>query len=265
MRLFDIVSLATLGTYVLAQNSTTGQLGDAIAVTNNPLGKEAIAVLPRKSFFTSGSLDGNVKGAVRVTTGPKGKGVNFEVTFSNLPKEGGPFSRWFPLLLSKMTYPLTIYPAYHLHVNPLDASGNCTKTLAHLDPFIRGEDPACNSTNPATCQVGDLSGKYGKITSDPFRARFHDDFTAMKEGPGSYFLNRSIVVHFANKTRITCANFTVLRCAGVNATSTTDELCQDSSTPMPTDNNVTPFIGGAGTLSITSLALLPLVAVFLAF
>ncbi|KAI0525988.1 superoxide dismutase [Xylaria bambusicola] len=246
MRLSDILSLAILGTCVLAQNGTTGLLGDAIAVTNNPIGKGAIAVLPKKPFFASGSLDGNVKGAVRATTGAKGKGVDFEVTFSNLPKEGGPFT-------------------YHLHVNPLDASGNCTNTLAHLDPFIRGEDPACNSTHPATCQVGDLSGKYGKITADPFKAKFHDDFTAMKEGPGSYFLNRSIVVHFANKTRITCANFTVLRCAGVNATSTTDGLCQDSSTPMPTDNNVTPFVGGAGTLPITGLALLPLVAVFLAF
>ncbi|KAI1369579.1 superoxide dismutase [Xylaria arbuscula] len=243
MRSSGLLMVLSLSAGVLAQNGTTGQLGDAVAVTNNPVGKQAIARLPKEPFFTS--IDGNVKGSVKATTGAKGKGVDFEVTFSNLPKEGGPFT-------------------YHLHVNPLDDSGNCTNTLAHLDPFIRGEDPACNSANPATCQVGDLSGKYGKITSDPFKAKFHDDFTAMKEGPGSYFLNRSVVVHFANKTRITCANFTVTRCAGDNATSTEDGLCQGSSSPSPTDNNVTPFTGGVGALAVTGLTLLPLVAVLLA-
>ncbi|KAI1430159.1 superoxide dismutase [Xylaria sp. FL1777] len=222
------------------------QLGDAVVVTNNPVGKQAVAVFPRQPFFTSGSLHGNVKGSVKASTGAKGVGVDFEVTFSNLPKEGGPFT-------------------YHVHVNPVDASGNCTNTLAHLDPFIRGEDPACNSSSPATCQVGDISGKYGKITSDPYKAKFHDDFTAMREGPGSYFLNRSIVVHFANKTRITCANFTVLRCSVNDTTATTDGSCQDGSMPTPTNNNITPFTGGAGAISVMSLALLPMVAILLTF
>ncbi|KAI3337779.1 superoxide dismutase [Ustulina deusta] len=246
MRLSSILSLSAMGACVLAQNYTTGQLGDAVAVTNNPVGKKAIAVLPNKPFFTSGSVHGNVKGAVKVTTGAKGVGVNFEVTFSNLPKEGGPFT-------------------YHVHVDPVDVSGNCTNTLAHLDPFIRGEDPACNSTNPASCQVGDLSGKYGKITSDPFNAKFHDEFTAMNEGPGSYFLNRSIVVHFANKTRITCANFTVLRCSVDDATATTDGSCQDTITPTPSNHNMTPVNEAAGAFFVKSLALLPLLAIFLAF
>ncbi|KAI0969906.1 superoxide dismutase [Xylaria arbuscula] len=237
MRLSSILSLSAMGACVFAQNTTTGKLGDAIVVTDNPVGKKGIAVLPKEPFFTSGSLTGNVKGTVKATTGAHGVGVDFEVTFSNLPKEGGPFT-------------------YHLHVNPLDATGNCTNTLAHLDPFIRGEDPACNSTSPATCQVGDLSGKHGKITSDPYKANFHDDFTAVYEGPGSYFLNRSLVVHFANKTRITCANFTTLHGSGNNATATT---------PTPSNNGMTPATGGAGTLSITGLALLPVVALFLAF
>ncbi|KAI1295826.1 superoxide dismutase [Xylaria venustula] len=227
MRLSSILSLSAMGACVLAQNATTGKLGDAIVVTDNPVGKKAIAVLPKEPFFTSGSLAGNVKGTVKATTGAHGVGVEFEVTFSNLPKEGGPFSS--------------------------------------LDPFIRGEDPACNSTSPATCQVGDLSGKYGKITSDPYKAKFHDDFTAMYEGPGSYFLNRSLVVHFANKTRITCANFTSLRCSGDNATATTDGSCQGELTPTPSNTGMTPVTGGAGALSITGLALLPMVALFLAF
>ncbi|KAF2972238.1 hypothetical protein GQX73_g1287 [Xylaria multiplex] len=245
MRLSSILSLSTLGASVLAQNTTTGKLGDAVVVKNNPVGKEAVAVLPKTSFFAP--VTENVKGSVKATTGANGVGVDFEVAFSNLPKEGGPF-------------------IYHIHVDPVDDSGNCTNTLAHLDPFIRGEDPACDSTNPATCQVGDLSGKYGKITSDPFTAKFHDDFTAMSEGPGSYFLNRSIVVHFANKTRITCANFfTVSACPSNNATTTTIGTASQSTVIPTSTNNLTPVTGGVGALSIKSLAFLPLVAMLFAF
>ncbi|KAJ8132363.1 hypothetical protein O1611_g1260 [Lasiodiplodia mahajangana] len=237
MRLSHVLSLSTVGTCVLAQNITTGQLGDAIIVTNNPAGKQAAAVLPDTPFFTSGSLNGNVKGTVKAASGVDGVGVDFEVSFSNLPTEGGPFT-------------------YHIHVDPVDGSGNCTNTLAHLDPFIRGEDPACNSARPETCQVGDLSGKYGKITSDPFTAKFHDNFTSMSEGPGSYFLNRSVVVHFANKTRITCANFAVLDCSAGNAT--TNGSCEPSSTP----HNGSPR-GASGVLAVKTLAL-PMLAMLFA-
>lgn len=61
-------------------------------VTNNPIGKAAVAELPDEPFFTSGSLNGNVKGSIKATSGANGTGVDFEVTFSNLPSEGGPFS-----------------------------------------------------------------------------------------------------------------------------------------------------------------------------
>ncbi|KAI8629451.1 superoxide dismutase [Xylariaceae sp. FL1651] len=228
MRLSSIISLAAAGASgVFAQNGTvTGKLGDATVVTNNTIGKQAIAVLPNDPFWKSGSLNGNIKGSLKATSGANGVGVDYEVTFSNLPTEGGPF-------------------AYHIHVNPVDTQGNCTNTLAHLDPFIRGENPVCDSSKPATCQVGDLSGKYGKITSDPFTAKYHDDFTAMSPGPGSYFLNRSLVIHFANKTRITCTNFAIRSC---NSTGST---CQPTVMPYP---------GGVGALNVVkSLALLPLI------
>ncbi|KAH8167127.1 hypothetical protein CIB48_g1135 [Xylaria polymorpha] len=208
MHLLNILSLSlsAVGTYVLAQNSTaTTGLGDAIVVTNNPVGKEAVAMLPDKPFFTSGGLDGNVKGAVKALPGR---------------------------VVSVST--------------------------SSLDPFIRGEDPACNSSQPASCQVGDLSGKYGKITSDPFTAKFRDNFTAMNEGPGSYFLNRSLVVHFANKTRITCANFAVLDCPANNGTAATNgtSSCQYSSTPTPTNT-----AKRVRALTVKSLALIPIAAI----
>ncbi|QPH03907.1 hypothetical protein C2857_000340 [Epichloe festucae Fl1] len=147
------------------------------------------ATLPKDAFF-HGNLNGNVRGSVRAQPGPDGKGVKFDVHFENFPnpKEGGPF-------------------IYHIHVAPVPASGNCTETLAHLDPYKRGEDPPCDVSKPQTCQVGDLSGKHGKIMQDPFRVQYVDPYASLAEGTPGFFGNRSIVVHFGNKTRITCANF----------------------------------------------------------
>merc|ERR1712093_870210 len=70
---------------------------------------------------------------------------------------------------------------------------------------------------PQTCQTGDLSGKYGNVASDPFEATYSDDFASTLPGIGAYFGNRSFVIHFANKTRISCANFVLF---GSNDTTT---------------------------------------------
>ncbi|KAK1990324.1 superoxide dismutase, partial [Colletotrichum falcatum] len=169
---------------VVAQ--TTGERGDA-TVVSNPVGVLYEAFLPEQPFFKAGSLNGNVQGSIIAFTGPEGKGVEFKVRFSNLPKEGGPFS-------------------YHIHADPVPADGNCTKTLAHHDPFIRGEATPCDASKPETCQVGDLSGKHGAVTGD-YEKVYLDPYLSIAEGPGSFFGNRSFVFHFANKTRITCANF----------------------------------------------------------
>lgn len=87
--------------------------------------------------------------------------------------------------------------------------GNCTATLAHLDPYIRGEATPCDKTAPETCQVGDLSGKYGDIPGDvdEWEMSYVDLYASTVEGLGAFFGNRSIVFHYPNKTRITCASF----------------------------------------------------------
>ncbi|EFY84439.1 hypothetical protein J3459_009822 [Metarhizium acridum] len=157
---------------------------DAPVVRNNP---NVIyeAALPKHGFY-HGNI--HVQGSVRASRGPGGTGVKFDVDFKSLPKEGGPF-------------------LYHIHVNRVPADGNCTKTLAHLDPYGRGEDPPCDARAPQTCQVGDLSGKHGEPKIAPLKFYFVDPYVSLAEGTEAFLGNRSIVVHFANKTRIACANF----------------------------------------------------------
>ncbi|KAI0150342.1 superoxide dismutase [Xylariaceae sp. FL1272] len=232
--LATLLSLVAAGaSAVSAQNTATGKLGDAVAVTNNPAGKTFVATLPDDPFWTAGSLKGNVKGSLTAVSGANGAGVDFQATFSNLPTEGGPFT-------------------FHLHVDPVNNEGNCTATLAHLDPFVRGEDPPCDPSSPKTCQVGDLSGKYGKIMSDPYTIKFHDDFTSMQEGPGSYFLNRSLVVHFANKTRITCANFSPLQGNGTVTPTSATATPTTTATAAPTAGAmVVKATGGLSLLCLT--------------
>jgi hypothetical protein len=113
-----------------------------------------------------------------------------------------------------------------------------------LDPFIRGEDPVCDKKLPQTCQVGDLSGKHGTITSDPFEVTYHEQFASTLEGIGAYFGNRSFVVHFPNKTRITCANFD--KVADVGPGDFTTPSCDG-----PTTSTGTVSITSTGTTVVT--------------
>ncbi|KAJ9660955.1 hypothetical protein H2201_006683 [Coniosporium apollinis] len=64
-----------------------------------------------------------------------------------------------------------------------------------------GEETPCDATAPQTCQVGDLGGKHGNITSGSFHAAYTDLYASLVPGVGSFFGNRSVVVHFANTMR----------------------------------------------------------------
>ncbi|EEP81024.1 conserved hypothetical protein [Uncinocarpus reesii 1704] len=163
----------------------TGKLGDADETQNNPFRTVYEATLLAKEGT-------NLRGSVTVSGSPDGRGIIYNVDFTGFPAEGGPFT-------------------YHVHDQPVPEDGNCTKTLAHLDPYIRGEVPPCDASKPETCQVGDLSGKYGNIEGiegeERYKKAYIDRYTAITPGIGAFVGNRSIVVHYANKTRINCGNF----------------------------------------------------------
>ncbi|KAL2022789.1 hypothetical protein VTK56DRAFT_4605 [Thermocarpiscus australiensis] len=250
MRISDTLSLllAAAGTQIAAQTSSsssaspsstvtpggpvTGQLGNATVVTNNPPGVVYKATLPESAFFEPAYPNGgNIKGEVTAVANPLGRGVLFTVKLSNLPQIG-----------SNLTY--------HLHVAPVPEDGNCTSTLAHLDPFIRGEDPPCDAQLPETCQVGDLSGKHGSIPTDQgsFEASYVDLYASTLEGIGAFFGNRSVVIHYPNKTRITCANFEKVEDGSdsCSASGSGSGSGSGSSTPVLLPTSTAGPIGGGG-------------------
>jgi hypothetical protein len=105
--------------------------------------------------------------------------------------------------------------------------------------------------------VGDLAGKYGPITSDPFKASYTDEYASTLKGSRAFFGNGSITLHFANKTRITCANFTMVKSTPPvsgnhtsNATSTTTGIPIAPSTSTPTAT------------SVSSMNMVPIVTLF---
>ncbi|KAG5974104.1 hypothetical protein E4U55_000091 [Claviceps digitariae] len=182
---------------------------NAPVVTDNPIDVIYTASLPSEPFFPAPGLSGGIKGFISASAPPDGIGVRFTVRFENLPKTGGPFP-------------------YHLHVNKA-AGGNCTAAGAHLDSTNRGDKPPCDAGNLPSCQVGDLAGKYGKINSDPFTAEYVDKFLSLKEEDAAFFGNRSVVIHLANTTRITCADF-VRGGTGFSSASPSASL---SASPLP--------------------------------
>ncbi|PGG95959.1 hypothetical protein GX51_08062 [Blastomyces parvus] len=232
-----------------------GEFVDAPETLNNPKGVVFSAVLYDKK-------DTTVRGWINATAGPGGRGVNFDIDFWGFPDEDefGPFP-------------------YHIHVEPVPGDGNCTATLAHLDPFARGEKPPCDPTAPATCQVGDLSGKHGYIkdvkNGKHFRAQYHDAYVTTFAGPGAFFGNRSVVVHYKNATRINCGNFRMIESppffpttpnptddppAPTGSSTPTGPHNNPSGSPKPTGSNVPnpppPSAGGASRIGAVSVGVI---------
>jgi hypothetical protein len=154
--------LGLLALTVQAKGQTvTGKLGNAVRNNDDPAGAAYIAELgPGTPMGIRGSV-------LAISAGDQG--TEFAVNLENLPLEGGPFCK---LILDVETTELvlTMLVVYHIHVMPVPSDGNCTGTLGHLDPFVRGETPGCQEDRPDTCQVGDLAGKHGTITGKQFNA-----------------------------------------------------------------------------------------------
>lgn len=159
-----VLASALAGLVIVNAAGPTGALGNAAIVQGNPVGVTYTATLPNVSRS-------DIRGFVAGTSNANGTGVFFNINLSGLPDASlGPFCELLCLVCRtqrKTNHRVT--SVYHIHDQPVPADGNCTKTLAHQDPYIRGEKPPCDPTQPETCQVGDLAGKHGKITTNPFQ------------------------------------------------------------------------------------------------
>ncbi|KAK1757831.1 hypothetical protein QBC47DRAFT_296684 [Echria macrotheca] len=184
MHLPSLVGLLGAATLAACQTAggngtvVTGKMGDARVVKNNKVGETWVA-----------TFDGTqgVKGTVTMVGWSIG--VNYTVDVTGLPAGKGPF-------------------AFHVHLKPVPLGGTCADTGGHLDSFVRGDSPPCDSTAPQTCEVGDLSGKYGKVDGTTVKKVFNDAYSALDKIMLGYIGERSIVFHDASSVRIACANIT---------------------------------------------------------
>ncbi|KAL7272337.1 hypothetical protein RUND412_004857 [Rhizina undulata] len=204
-----------------AQSVTTGALGNAAVVTDNPIGKTYVATFPS---------NGTVSGTVSFTASSNGTGVEVTVDLSGFVGIEGPFG-------------------YHIHDQPVPASGNCNGTLAHLDPYQRGQEVPCDKAYPATCEVGDLSGKHGAIPNGngsfiDFHAAYVDLYISTLQGIGAFLGNRSIVIHRPDKSRIICANITE---------ATREPSGPSTNSVVSTEANAAVTFGLSSTLAVGSI------------
>lgn len=115
--------------------------------------------------------------------------VNVHVDVAGLPENSGPF-------------------VYHIHEKSLPGSLDCELAGLHLNPYNAPE--LCDAQlDNSYCQVGDLSGKHGFINTTCFETTYVDPYLALSKNSKASILNKSIVFHYANLTKLACANIEV--------------------------------------------------------
>lgn len=209
----------------------TGLAGTATAQSNLPAATY-VAQLPDSMFnpYLGTVIRGNI------TAVGTDSGVQFTINLDGLPDQAqyGPFP-------------------YHIHNLPVPPDGNCTGALGHLDPTNRGELHMCDTAQPQTCQVGDLSGKHGKITTQgSFSASYVDKYPSTQPGGSSYFGGLAFVIHTSNTSRMTCANFEYV--GGTNLTNATGSMnatgvAGTGNATAPQETGTPPYLGAATNLA----------------
>lgn len=184
---------------------------DAPVKTNSPESAKYIA-----------KFSDNIEGSVVFST-TSNSTVKVDVDFDGLPSSGGPF-------------------AYHVHVVQVPSDGNCTATLGHLNPY----DGSVNATSPAAKEVGDLSGKHGVIDDQSYQTSYIDEYISLEETDPAFVGNRSVVVHFANNTRLACANITEY---SVSSNSSSNSSSSSSSNSSSNSSNSTLTSGNAAVVN----------------
>lgn len=145
--------------------------GAAPYATDSPAGAKYVA-----------TFDKTVSGSVEFAT-VSNSSVGVTVDIKGLPTSGGPF-------------------LYHVHQYAVPANGSCLATGGHLNPYNGSE----KATDAASKEVGDLSGKHGTISGTSLDTFYVDNYLSLNEDDPAFVGNLSVVIHYANTTRLACAN-----------------------------------------------------------
>ncbi|GME79567.1 unnamed protein product [Ambrosiozyma monospora] len=129
---------------------------------------------------------GKTKGMIEFSRAKNGT-VKVAVDITGLPEKGGPFY-------------------YHIHKNAISDDGDCESAGTHLNPYNAPRDECDSLDNNAYCQVGDLSGKHGWINTTCFQATYYDPYLSLNPDNKAYVIGRSVVLHYADMTKISCGN-----------------------------------------------------------
>ena len=171
------------------------------------------------------SKKSSISGSVQFVPANNGS-VLVNVNIAGLPSVGGPFP-------------------YHIHQKPVPADGNCTGTLLHLNPY----HGAPNATSNAGQEVGDLASKHGKMEGPSYQASYVDNYISLDSADPAYIGGLSVVIHFLNNTRITCANLTIDE--GVSS-STTVSGSKTSTIVKPSGGASNSSDSGSGSKNTSS-------------
>ncbi|KAH8753994.1 hypothetical protein F5882DRAFT_308461 [Hyaloscypha sp. PMI_1271] len=145
---------------------------------------------PVGSLFVATLLAGaGVQDSRSGSANDDGRGTTWEASFINLPSAGGPF-------------------LWYIHSSPVPANGDCAGTSGHLDPLVSVMfATVCNPSSPANCQIGDLSGKFGKITASALSLSFDDLFFSTDLTNAAFVGSQvRLSIHTADNKRIACAD-----------------------------------------------------------
>ena len=100
---------------------------------------------------------------------------------------------------------------WHVHVFPfrLGSPSPCSSSsvAGHFDPLLASRETDYSARcagNSSLCEMGDLSGKHGRLTSLNSMQQFSDS-TLHLHGVYS-IIGRSVVIHRPDNTRLACAN-----------------------------------------------------------
>lgn len=213
--------------HVVAASLPVLALGASPATTNSDSPYEAKAV----AEFPSGGSQ-SVEGSVTFT-GVKNGSVNVNVKLSGLPSTGGPL-------------------LYHIHEAAVPSNGSCAATLAHFNPN-NGSTDCASQENTSYCELGDLSGKWGKISTSSFEVSYIEPYLSLNPSNPYYFADgkRSITIHYKNTTRIACANIELTNKGSSNSSNNTS-----SSASVSTASNFGAQVGFSGAAVVAAAAAL---------